>query len=142
MQWSTIDQDVTVNQLLNIPPHLHICTSSNKQIIVKRIVKVIMGDSVFGKDDKCKKRNKANSLSQNPHFIFSLSRVPGDPNCNIFVSKENKDLADSLYQLIHSQPLNPKNLESSFPPNYSRFPIPIGISDSLLRNSAISCSSR
>ena len=46
---------------------------------------------------------------------------------NIFVSKENRDLADSLYQLIHSQPLNPKNLESSFPPNYSPFPIPTGI---------------
>ena len=101
-----------------------------------------MGDSVFGKDDKCKKRHKTNSLSQNPHFIFSLSRVPGDPNCNIFVSKENKDLADSLYQLIHSQPLNLKNPESSFPPNCSRFPIPVGISDSSLRNSAISCSSR
>ena len=35
---------------------------------------------------------------------------------NIFVSKEKKDSADSLYQLIHSQPLNPENLESSFPP--------------------------
>ena len=37
-------------------------------------------------------------------------------------SKESKDLVDSLYQLIHSQPLNTKNLESS----YSCFPIPIG----------------
>ena len=31
-----------------------------------------------------------------------------------------------------SQPLNPKNLESSFPLNYSRFPISIGINDHLL----------
>ena len=61
---------------------------------------------------------------------------------NIFVSKENKDLADSLYQLIHSEALNPKNLESSFPPNYSSFLIPIGIRDSLFRNSTICCSSR
>ena len=45
---------------------------------------------------------------------------------NIFVSKENKDLAASLYQLIHRQSLSPKSLESSFPPNYSHFPIPIG----------------
>ena len=32
-----------------------------------------MGDSVFGKDVKCKKCHKTNSLSENPHFIFSLA---------------------------------------------------------------------
>ena len=36
------------------------------------------------------------------------------------------------------QPLNPKNLESSFSPNYSRFPIPIGIGDRLFRDPTIS----
>ena len=61
---------------------------------------------------------------------------------NIFISKENKDFADSLYQLLHSQPLSPKKLESSFPTNYSRFPVPIGINDRLFRNSTTSCSSQ
>ena len=37
-----------------------------------------MGDSVFGKDAKCKKRHKTNSLSQNPSFIFSLAYRLGD----------------------------------------------------------------
>ena len=34
------------------------------------------------------------------------------------------------------QPLNPKNLELTFPPNYFHFPIPIGIRDHLFRNPA------
>ena len=54
-------------------------------------------------------RQKSGSLSQYPLFIISAI-----------------------------QPLNPKNLESSFPPNYSRFPIPIGIRDSLFKDPTIS----